>query len=765
MKKYGNFSENGKEFIITDTDIPKHWDNYLWNDSFCCRLIQDGSGESLYKHKGGMRTMLTKGQRLIFIRDNDKKSFWTVPGKGAGEPVTYGMGYTKYRSEEQAIAAELQISVPEKINGEAWMITINNCGSRIVNLSIFSYIDLDLTGYATPFVVQCYNNTFDSKLNSLIFENKDAYCPTTNFNAFIATDTKVTSFESVGELFLGSKRDLKAPQAVVQGKCSSQPYEGGGGNHIVNDMVGVLQFDIILKPGETKAIQIISAIFEDKQEIEDAVKSFLIPGGFDQDLSRQKELSEKFMKNFSIETPDKELNRLSNGWLKHNLRFVTRWTRIYSRGFRDCLQDTMGVASLDAKATKENILLALSHVYKSGLCKRAWDNLANTLSTEFYADGPIWIPLTINEYIRETGDTAILSESIPYFDGGSGTVLEHMLRAVRFLHGDRGEHGLCRIHDGDWCDTAHLLGKEGRGEGVWLSIALYNALNEVAQLAEFLKDSTLKGEMERMAAEVKESVNLNGWDGNWFLIAYNDAGEAVGSAKSNSGQLFLNPQSWAVLSGITTADREAKCLDAIDNKLDSGIGPLLLTKPFTEENKKIGTLTSFAPGTIENGSCYCHAASFKMVADCKRGRGNKAYETLRKIIPGGDADQANEAADCPPYAFTNSRFALFHPYLAGRSLGTWNTGTISWCWQTITEWMLGIRKTFEGLILNPCIPAKWDGFKATRIYRETFYDIEVTNPKHIEKGIQYISVNGQTWNSAALPIEKGKRFSVKVVMG
>ncbi|MBC7765446.1 MAG: glycosyl transferase, partial [Hyphomonadaceae bacterium] len=387
------------------------------------------------------------------------------------------------------------------------------------------------------------------------------------------------------------------------------------------------------------------------------------------------------------------------------------------------------------------------------------------LTHEFYADGPVWIAPAVYSYIAETGDDAILDLDVPYFDEGSSSVWEHMLTAVRFLYNDRGEHGLCHIHDGDWCDTAHLLGKKGIGEGVWLSIALYNTLQTVIEIAHGTGRLAVLPELMAMAEDIKEKVNEHGWDGDWYLIAYNDEGRKIGSHESEEGKLFLNPQSWAVLSGIAPYERVQKCFEAIDKKLDTWIGPLLLTPAFTKKDITIGSITGFHPGTIENGACYCHAASFKIVADCKAGRGEQAYETLMKIVPGGTADDMNEQADCPPYAFTNCRYSPEHPYLAGRFLNTWITGTVSWCWQAMTEWILGVRKTLDGLLIDPCIPAKWEGFTVSREYRGTIYHIEVKNPKHLNKGVQSIIINGKEIAGNIIPICKEKEVQVLVVMG
>jgi cellobiose phosphorylase len=282
---------------------------------------------------------------------------------------------------------------------------------------------------------------------------------------------------------------------------------------------------------------------------------------------------------------------------------------------------------------------------------------------------------------------------------------------------------------------------------------------------QYLGKDQLVAEMQARAAEVKQAVNTHGWDGDWYLFAHNDENRAIGTAAAKEGRIFLNPQSWAVLSGLAEGERKEACLQAIDKELDSTVGPYLLAPAYTDMDPGVGSVTGSPTGVIENGSCYCHAAAFKIVADCVAGRGEQAYKTLRAIMPGGDADQQNENADCPPFAFTNSRAAMWHPYLAGRSLGLWITGTVAWSWVACTEWILGIRKTFDGLIIDPCIPAEWDGFTVQRLYRGCTYEITVENPEHIEHGVREVRVDGEAWNKQVLPIRSGETVRVRVLMG
>jgi cellobiose phosphorylase len=763
MKNYGYFTSDDKEYIITEKNLPRNWDQFIWNKTFMCKVSNDGSGTSFYKHPDGMRTTLCSDRRVIYIKDNDSGEVIMLPDDGI---TAYGIGYARFEAEKNNLRTEFRISVPQNAAAEGWTINLENKSSSAKNISIYTYINPDLTGYFTPFGVKCYKVAFNGVKNLFTYENADAYCPTTHFNGYFCADTKIDGFETVGEMFFGAgqNRSFINPYTVKNDTCSNILYQGGGGNHGASDMINVMKFNINLAANEQKQIQILCGIYEENNEIENAMRQYMNTGALDTALEQYISDFDKKSETYSIQTPDKTFNRLYNIWGKYNLMFTGRWTRIYSRGFRDILQDTMALCSLDKDLARENILTAAAHIYNSGKCIRAWDNVSTTLSTEFYADGPVWLPMAVNEYIKETGDTEILKEKCPYYDFGADSLLDHMLKAVKFLYNDKGSHGLSLIHDGDWLDSMHLVGTKGKGEGVWLTIALYKALKDLSELLEYLGDYKNKKEIDLMAETTKDTVNKYGWDGRWFLQAYNDAGNKVGGSECAEGKIYTNPQSWAVMSGITSPERENLCFEILDNELDSRFGSRMLTPPYTKQDSTLGTTTGFAPGTFGNGSSYCHVSAFKIVADCKRGRGNKAYETMNKIIPGGTADLNNEISDCPPYAFTNGRVAPEHPYLAGRCLGLWNTATVAWCWFALSEYMLGIRKTFDGLTVNPCIPQEWEKCSAVRYYRGAKYIISIYNPSKKQTGVNKITVNGKLLSGDILPYEKGGEYDVQVIM-
>jgi len=317
----------------------------------------------------------------------------------------------------------------------------------------------------------------------------------------------------------------------------------------------------------------------------------------------------------------------ANHWLKQQVQLCAKIGRDGGKGFRDQLQDAWAVAAFHPSLARSKILETLRYEYADGRRERGWLPVQHHV----YSDGTVWIPIALNGYLKETGDASILHEVAPYLDGGSGTALGHALVALRNSFSGTGGHGLVHALEGDWNDSLNMIGREGRGESVWTSIALVLALREMAEIAaHVLGDAALAREMLEKARAMSDAVNAAAWDGRWYLAAYNDDGEKVGSRAESEGRVYLNSQTWAILAGVARGERLESCLRALDSLLDSPYGPLTLYPPYTKFNPSIGRLTSFVPGIWENGTPYCHGGTFKIVSDCACGRGDAAVHCLKE---------------------------------------------------------------------------------------------------------------------------------------
>jgi cellobiose phosphorylase len=499
-----------------------------------------------------------------------------------------------------------------------------------------------------------------------------------------------------------------------------------------------LETSFSLNAGEEISYHILYGSTNTSIQAIKTVQKLLAPGKIEADFEKLLDSKDKMMKDIWVNTPEDKVNHITNFWVKQQVQLCAEVGRATGKGFRDQLQDSWAVAAFNPKLAKEKILETLKHEYSDGRCVRGWLPLDNHI----YSDGPTWIAPTVNAYLKETGDFDFLNIMVPYLDEGEGSVWDHIITAVRYSSGDVGERGLVLAHDGDWNDSLNGIGVAGRGESIWTSIALYYALNNTIEMAGVIySDNKLCEELMVRAERIQRSVNEQGWDGEWYLAGYTDHGEKVGSSTEQEGSIYLNSQTWAVMSGIAQEGRVEKCLKAIDKKLDSPYGPLTLYPPYKSYNPSIGRLTGFVPGIWENGTPYCHGGTFKIVADCSVGRGNEAFETLMRIMPDSELNPS-EHSGCEPYVFTNMYFGPDNPR-AGETAFAWVTGTAGWMFRAVTQYMMGFHPGYDSITIRPCIPEKWTDCTMKRVCRGDSYVMQIVNKNKGQSKVNRIIVDGK----------------------
>ena len=426
--------------------------------------------------------------------------------------------------------------------------------------------------------------------------------------------------------------------------------------------------------------------------------------------------------------------------LKYQLIAITNWrgTSPYhgaegGLGYRDTAQDIEGILPIDINLAKERLLLLLKYQYDYGhtvsgfsITEGPWSNEGVTGK----ADVPVWLAYTVNAYIKESGDIKFLKKEIPFLNKGKASVYEHVLRAVRYLFNETGKNGLPLIKRADWNDAYDCLGKEGKGESVWLAMALCRALLQVKELAEFLKDKKVVKEMKEKYEIMKERINKKTFDNGYYIAAFNDYGYRIGYSKNKEGIKPLNSQTWAILGNVIP-DRERlnSCLKVIDS-LDTEYGPVLFKKAYTQFDPNIGRVTSFAPGVKENAAVFSHACAFKIVADCMLKRSEEAYDTFSKLLPLYSLKFNNpDKYKGEPYVYAEYVVGPDHPVRYGEGTFTWNTGTAPWMFMAATQWIIGIKPHYNGLFIDPCLPSKWKIVKVKRPFRGKILNIKIYNGK------------------------------------
>lgn len=769
MTHFGHFSENGSEFIFTTPQTPRPMLNYLWNPYLLSGVNQTGGGQGAYGDRAaayidqegkGRAVIIKNGHRYFYIRDEETGEFWNpgwfpVNRELDSYSCVHGLGYSRITGSRAGIRAEARVFINETDPAEIWTLTLTNDSDKKRHLKLYSFVEFSLSGYKV--YSNYYSNLFAEFQDEchLIFANNTTQDRTHAwFNGFIAASEPVSGYDSSRKAFVGTYGHPGAPEGVVRGNCSGSLASN-------EDMIGALEHTLALKPGESRTIHILIGAADSMDRACAIAKKLFAPGVIERDFATLMEAKQKLKDTMVIETPDRKVNHLINAWVKQQVQLCAEAGRDTGKGFRDQLQDAWAIASFNPALAKGKILETLRYQYSDGRCVRGW----LPLDPHIYSDGPTWIAPTVNAYLKETGDRAFLDIPVPFLDEGEATVWEHILSAVRYSSEDTGERNLVRAHDGDWNDSLNGIGVGGKGESVWTSIALFYALHQTAEMAaEVVKDDAVAREMRERAKKIQSAVNSAGWDGEWYLAGYNDAGEKVGTHTEAEGSIYLNSQTWALMSGILPEERIPLCLKAIDERLDSPYGPLTLSPTYTSYKPEIGRLTGFVPGIWENGAPYCHGGTFKIVSDCCLGRGNEAYRTMLKIMP-DSPENPSEHSGCEPYALTNMYFGPDNPR-AGQTMFAWVTGTAGWIFRSATQYMLGFHPGYDSFTIDPVIPQTWKECRMRRQFRGDTYDLHILNPNGVQSGVVRIEMDGVRVAGTKLPIQgDGRLHEVTVVLG
>lgn len=763
MNGIGYFDSN--EYIITQLNLKRPLMNYIWNSRILSGINHFGGGVGAYGTRAqsyidsqgkGRCSVIRDGNRYFYIKDMDNGEVFN-PGWYPCKTVIsdysciHGLGYTIIKGKYNGISAKARVFVNHDDPCEIWTITLENNDTKPRNLKLFSFVEFQLEGYQRYSDYNSY--VYGEKDENVIVCHNDAMeKPHDWFNGFIASDIMPDSFDTSKRAFLGVYGDIRLPEAVERGTLSNSMAA-------CEQMVGALEHGIMLEAGESKSINVIIGCVDNMATAKKLAKKIFTDGKIESDFNALTLRKKNDYGNIVINTPDEKINNFANYWLKQQVSLCAEVGRDTGKGFRDQLQDAWAVAAFDKYLAKEKILETLQYEYSDGKCVRGW----LPLDHHIYSDGPTWIAPTINAYIKETGDVDFLKEKVRYLDEGEDSVWEHILTAVRFASDDIGEHGLVHSRDGDWNDSLNMTGLLGKGESVWTSIALCYALQNVEEMATVLfKDEEIAEEMKNRRNRLKTAINQNAWDGEWYLAAINDYNEKVGSHTEKEGMIYLNSQTWSVLSGVANEERAEQCMESVEKYLNSDYGPLTLYPTYTKFNNKIGRLTSFVPGIWENGTPYCHGGTFKIVADCIMCRGDKAYEDMLKILPDSSSNPTIHSG-CEPYALTNMYFGPDNPR-KGETLFAWVTGTAGWMFRAITQYMCGFYPSFNTFEIKPCIPSSWEKVSFSRKFRGDTYIIEINNPNHKQSGISSITVDGVVSDNIISIFNDGKEHKICLVM-
>lgn len=802
--KYGYFDDQNREYVITTPKTPVKWVNYVGNLNFGGFVDQTGGGvickgdpalNRITKYIPQMPASDFKAETMYLrIKNQDGYKIFSpyfVPtlDKYDKYECHVGLLYTRIVSEFYGIETDITIFVPIGVTQVIRDIKITNKNTQTVQLDAIPVVE-----YSHPDALKQLTNadwvpqTMTSKLandnNGMKVIIQYPFMFRDIKVNYFTSNLPVSSFETDRKNFLGDNEygTWANPLSLQNPELSN--FEALRGDNIC----ALLHHLGNLESGKT--VRLITQLGQESStgDALPLIEKYRQPANVDAAFIEIKKFWDTYLAKLQIETPDASMNSMLN---VHNPRqcYITKnWSRDLSLyqlgyggrglGFRDSSQDLMGVLAHMPQESKDLIRKILSVQKSNGSAMHQFMPLTMEASVgdshekadrpKYYGDDHLWIILTVCSYLKETGDMAFLDEVIPFYekDKATGTpiaqdtVLNHLKKAIEFTQGDKGKHGLPLLGFADWNDTVNL---PTGAESLFIANQFGKALLEMIELMQHLNDQSTAVKYNQYYEEMKAAVNQTAWDGEWYVRYFDADGTPLGSQKNEHGKIYINSQSWAIISGFADADKAQKALQSVNKHLNTPNGMKLSAPGFNGFEPEKGGITTYPPGAKENGGIFLHTNPWVMIAETLVGNGDRAFEYYKQINPAAKNEKIDEF-ECDPYVYPQNILGDEHPQF-GLGRNHWLSGTSSWTYQAGTKYILGILPTFKGLEVNPCIPKAWDGFKATRVFRGATYNIEVKNPNHVSKGVLKVIVDGKEIADKIAPIFTDGSHTIDVILG
>ena len=746
------FKNERKEIELSTYNMPTPWMNYLSNGTFHTMISQAGGGVAFYKSPQIWRI----NHYRFFHLPTDRSGFYTYikdggevwcptcepcPQKPEKWNAAHGMGYTRYCAEKSGLKAQALYFVGKYENALIWNLKLISDTDR--KITLFPYVELGMMEFMRELQWQCYNKHQMAcyLLKSSICEDnkheKDTVLvyrygvetqpkPEETPLVYFAANVPVTSFDCDRDEFVGSYRSEENPIRVEKGACTGSTMYGG-------DPCFALQIDLELAAGEEKEINIFLGTAMKEEDISKSVAACRKKDFVENSYAALKEHWEEHLGKFQCEIPDKDAQTMINIWNPYQAERNFRFSRNISYyatgtfrgvGIRDTAQDILAMIPFDTARAKDKLNLLFTQQYQDGHCNHyCFPNEGWEPVTRIHSDNHLWLVMAAYHIIMEEGKLAYLEEEISFYDGGSATVWEHICKSIDFCMANLGENGFPLMLSSDWNDMLYKVCRKGKGESVWTAMQLGTVLPMMAELAR------LKGEDGQKYLDIyqeqKKRINTIGWDGAWFIRCITDEGTYIGSQREPQAKIWLNTQSWSVISGMGDKEKQIQAMDSVKQYLDTDIGIKKIHPSMRDYPSKEDPLTYYNKGCGENGSVFCHANTWAIIAECMLKRPKNAYKYYHQLLPMIAQKQAGEwRYKAEPYVYASNIFGpeSDKPGLANVS---WLTGTAAWMYVAVSQYMLGIRATWNGLIIDPCLPPEMLPAKVTRVFRGCRYDITI----------------------------------------
>ena len=824
--KFGHFDDERREYVITTPKTPYPWINYLGTQGFFSLISNTAGGYSFYKDARLRRITryrynnvpIDMGGRYFYINDNG--TIWNpgwspVKTELDSYECRHGMGYTVITGKKNDLKAEVTFFVPQDYDGEVQQVVLTNEGKSDKTFKFWSFAEWCLWD------AQDDSNNFQRNFSTGRVEIKDSviyhkteYRDRRNHYAFYSVNDKIDGYDTDRDSFIGLYNGFGDPQAVKEGKAYNSFADGWA-------PIASHYKEITLKAGETKTLVFVLGYVEMPQDQKfeadgktinkvkalEMIEKFNTPEKFAAGMKDLKAYWDKLLGILTVDTPEDKVNRMVNIWNQYQCMVTFNLSRSASyfesgigrgMGFRDSNQDILGFVHQIPDRAKERIIDIASTQFPDGGCYHQYSPLTKKGNADIggdFSDDPLWLILSVSAYIKESGDWSILDEMVPYDNDMSKaqTMLEHLKVSFYHIVNNLGPHGLPLAMRADWNDCINLscfsdtpgesfqtyTNPKFKAEGGYSKVAesvfvaalftfagpnYVSILNHVGKADEAAK---AQAEIDKMKKVMMESA----WDGNWFIRAYDANGEKMGSKDCEESKIFIEPQGFAIMSDIDK-DATEKTLKAIDENLNCEFGLVLNYPAFTKYHVQYGEISTYPQGYKENGGIFTHNNAWIICAAAYAGKGDQAFKYYSEIAP-SYTEETSDIHKTEPYVYgqmIGGKEAGSDIGNGGKNYGqgknSWLTGTAAWNMVAISQYILGIKPDFDGLMINPSIPSSWDGFKATRLFRGAKYNITIKNPNHVCKGVKSLVVDGKAIDGCVVPFVEGKKeVNVEITLG
>jgi len=793
--QYGYYTEDYREFVITDPRTPRPWFNYMWNSQYAGLISHTGGGFSFLESPRDNRISRMRYNslpwdrpgRYVMVKDAATGKYWSLSWAPTIDleydfyECRHGQGYTKITTEINGIRGEITYFVPTDTNAEVWRVKLTELSGQPRDLEIYSFLEL-LMGNALNDQINQPNDKhftdihFDQDLQALVATrrywvlNKGVSVKQPNidwkYQIYFSQSLPISGFDSSLDTFIGRWRSEANPVAVETGVMKNTEITAG-------DPVVALQSKIKLEANGSVDFAVVLEIAAKEIPPTPLVKGGKIVEVVDRQFLQLKQKWDEHLSCVQVQTPDAAFNAMLNVWNQYQAAVTFDMARnsgyyhgglLFGTGMRDRFQDILGVVMVDPARVRERLIKALNFQFKDGSTLHNYFVLTNTGERTNHSDTPLWIPFGIVEYLKETGDFSILEEVVPYHDDSSGTVYEHLVRALDFAIANTGERGMPRIFTGDWNDTLDHVGSQGKGETTWGAFFLGYVLNKSLPVCEHQGDRQSLEKFQNFYEHLRQVTNDVCWDGEWYLRAFRDNGEPIGVSAATQGKIFLNAQSWAVISELAPKDRADRAMASSREHLATPFGMQIVAPSFTEIDDTIGLISRCVPGKKENGAVFNHASAWFVLGSLLNGDVEFGWEIYRRMMPINSSQATDEKCDrfeTEPYVYPEYVTSSDHE-TQGQASHSWLTGTAVWMLRIGLDHILGFQPTFTGMVIDPKIPAAWSGFTAQRKFRGKLLSLTVVNHNDVKQML----INGEVveGNFIDLNLYEGNEIAIAVYL-